>query len=670
MGMLRIGSAIIITLLTGALLLLLLPACGGNDPATPDDNDDPGGDISGPLLFHETDAVIDRATASLRNHLVTLDLDASMQAVVAEMLADTCVATADWMVPDDRPPYLEAEFINGITFFMPVIPRTTGPPPSPHPSQNDRTPGKSLDLSLTGNAHAVIIAHPDVASETTAFIPALQRVGYSVHVVTDPQVDSFEGLDAYSLVYIGTHGLLWTKNSTSRFYMLTNQPRSSTQDSIYFAAGEFQDRSISLERVTFSAENEDLEVSEWTRYVVSNKYIAGHNGSFPAHTLFYVDACQSAKRTTPNGPAPLSVTLQAMGVQDYLGWSHFVYDAESIKATNYLFAHLLGDIPGSTNFLPPESPPIRPASLQNVFTSMEVLGYTIDGIGTYGAELELHDFSLGHGELLVRPAISQMIVDVDPTLGHQHLKLLGNFGPQSGSVSVCSSPEDLTGGTALGIVEWTDDQIIADLGNGTHGYVVVGTSGRLSNPHPLTQWAPDIDITGTFQSGRGPDFEVTMRTVWRGEIVDERPMPYMDPYAESGWTSTLFGLDALCDYKYTGIFEDSRYIYEYKPEMNTDTVPTNISGTEMYFGTITMKPSEGTAVIQATFSQEAKAMVTDKLDPEAPPVQQNLPVTIGLYIEGEMTADGIISEGSMVVPYMVSWPEVQPDSPPLDSTGH
>ncbi|MBU2501250.1 hypothetical protein KJ682_07990 [bacterium] len=652
------------------LALVSLASCGGSDdnPTSPGGGDDDPDPVSGNLLYTETTAVIDRASTSLTDHLQTLGLDGAMLAVATELRADTCVAAAEWVVPGDEAPYLQTTFINGTTFFMPVISTSETLPAE---SGRNRAPRKIDDMNLTGNTQALFMTLPGLATEIPAFNETAGDVGYGVIPNHDPQVEDFRHLDPYSLVYISTHGLLATHADGEYFFMLTNQPRDARHDSLYFASGELVDGSISHARAIFEAAGE-LDQSEWTNYVVSNRLVGASNGSFPSHTLMFVDACQSAKRTSSNGPPPMSVTAGLLGVQAFLGWTHSVFDYSAMEAGDYLFGHLLGDIPGSITAIPQETPPIRPAPLTDVFVALQTKGYHIDTRGPYGAVLELHDFTQGNGELLLRPSIGQLIVHVDPEAGTEELKLLGNFGNEPGDVTIASNP-DLDKGrkSVLGALGWENDEITLELESSTHGYVVVETAGRRSNPHPLSRWAPEIQVQGTFSSGgRGPDFELAMNARWRAEIVDERPMPNLDPFPEYGWTSTLFSLESTCEFNYSGIFETSQYIYEYPEEMNSRSVSVHLGDQEMFFGTVTMKPSEGTFIIQANFSEDAVAMVTDKSNPEAPPHLEELPVLVSVYISGNMNPDGTIQAGSTLIPYATSWTAATPQSPPVECTGH
>ncbi|MFH2051504.1 MAG: hypothetical protein ABIK96_03450 [bacterium] len=63
-------------------------------------------------------------------------------------------------------------------------------------------------------------------------------------------------------------------------------------------------------------------------------------------------------------------------------------------------------------------------------------------------------------------------------------------------------------------------------------------------------------------------------------------------------------------------------------------------------------------------------MVTDKLNPEAPPHLEELPVLVSVYISGTMIPDGTIQGGSTLIPYATTWTEATPQSPPVECTGH
>jgi len=209
---------------------------------------------------------------------------------------------------------------------------------------------------------------------------------------------------------------------------------------------------------------------------------------------------------------------------------------------------------------------------------------------------------------------------------------------------------------------------MADLDGDGCGYVVVKVDGRKSNPHPLSRWEGDMDVSGTVPSGIGPDIELTMQTSWRAEIVEERADVTMLPIIESGWTSTLFGLESNCDFEFSGIFEDANYIYEYPDGANTGNLSASLNGTEMFLGTVTLKPTPGIAFFNIVFAREALVMKTDKNDPNANPVPEQIQVTVAMIFEAPMSRYGSISSGEQAVPYNLSWPNMEPRFPPNDDT--
>lgn len=654
-----------------ALLALACAGCGGSDdPTDPDPGGGGGGGSTDDPLYTETTTLIDAASTSLSTHLTTLDLPDAMTAVAAELAADTCVAAAACYDDGTGDPYLLAEFTNGILYVMPVIRVDTLRTERPTPDLARKA--DLAEMHIVGSQRAVFIELPQFSSAMAIFADIAGDVGYTVDPITVPTVASFTNLNQYGLVYIGTHGLFFEHDGEHYFGMLTAETRGADQDVAFLAADEFRDVGVMLERGVWIVEEEDPYVSEDTRYAITDRYIMRHNGPFPEHAIFYADACQSAKADNVLDGPPLSAAVATLGVQNYLGWNQSVHVDSSLRATNFLFAHLLGKITTAMTPVLPDGPPIRPSTLTDTWTALVARGWDVDNLTNLHAELELHDFSEGHDEALLRPSISQLYVDIDPGERTQELRILGDFGSDAGHVYICSDPDDTaSGGIELSDLDWDKDTIVATMQEGHHGYVVVEAGGRRSNAHPLSQWEMGIDVSGTYDPSRGPSFELTMNAIWRAEFVAERPSTDQEPADVLGWANTMFGLDATADFAFTGTFEDSRYIYEYRDEApNVGSMDMGWDGTNFYFGTVVLKPSESNAVIQASLSREVTAYVTDKQNPELPPVARQYTVAVMGYIDTSMfPVSGMIAEGESTVPYNTSWQDATPVSPPVESTG-
>ncbi|MBN1834477.1 MAG: hypothetical protein JW820_01435, partial [Spirochaetales bacterium] len=200
------------------------------------------------------------------------------------------------------------------------------------------------------------------------------------------------------------------------------------------------------------------------------------------------------------------------------------------------------------------------------------------------------------------------------------------------------------------------------------GYAVVRVNGVESNAHPLSRWQMDLDVSGTVPSGIGPDIVLALDASWRAEIVDERGLVTSDPIPIAGQAGTMFGLGSTCDYQFSGTFEDSRYIYEYPEGANQGTMPVCLDGAQMFFGTVVLKPDQGTASFQIVLAREAFVLKTDKQNPEAGQQADQIQVTVGLIFEAGMDADGNITAGEQALPYQFSWPAIAPEFPPLPET--
>jgi hypothetical protein len=224
-------------------------------------------------------------------------------------------------------------------------------------------------------------------------------------------------------------------------------------------------------------------------------------------------------------------------------------------------------------------------------------------------------------------------------------------------------------GTSLTVTDWSPTAVTVEIDQETAGYIMVKVGPVTSNVHPLSSWEGDFQVSGTAPTGIGPLFNLTMRNSWRAEIVDERLQPDGLPSDEAAWTGTMLGRRSTCEYEFSGTFETDRYIYEYLDGMNQGSQPMAIDGSTMFFGSITLKPSESLATFQILMSRDAQVMKTDKQNPEAGPVLDQVPVNILVYFTASMDQEGVIAEGNLSVPFELSWPEMEPSYPVREDTG-
>ena len=654
-------------------LMILMTGCGGDDGGNPTQPDPGGGTTTDDPLYEETSALIEQTAAVVEAALVTQDVAEALSLGAAVMLADTCVASVQVMNTDTDDPYLIAEFTNGIVFSMPVVHLDLiddSPPESAFKDPVPRTYGGKSQL-LPGNRNALFLDLPEFHTDVSTLAAVARDIGYHLdNVIIDPQVDDFSGLDSYGLVYIGTHGSNFDHNGRNYFGLLTHEKRTASRDSLYLQRHDFQDVAVRLQFCVYIEEDEQLGIADDTYYAVTDRFFEKYTGPMPDGSLVYIDACQSATRTSPTVIPPLADIMRSKGTGAYFGWDNFVHVATSKRAMNYLLANAMGNIPEGLQMVPTKTPPIRPHSVQDCFFSLQSKGWHIDQWSHYHAELLFMDFSEGSTEMVLRPSIGAIIVRTDPEEKTQELELLGDFTDEQGRVFVAETPaETMPGGIELTVKDWKNDMVLAYMQEGCNGYVVVEVNGRLSNPHPLTEWSSQFTVVGTQPGGIGPNINLEMNTRWRGEIVCERPMPEMDPFPMYGWTVPGLGLDSFCAYDYIGTFEYERFIYEYPEDLNRKTIYTHLTGSQMYYGTMTIKPAEGTVTIQLSFYQDAKALVTDKQNPEAPPEERNIPVTVGFWVDTTIDAEGTIAEGDVATPYAISWGQMQAESPPLETTG-
>gem|GEM_PF-2598235 len=647
----------------------LLAGCSkdNSDPSPTQPIDDT---YTGEALFEESTAAIAQAKAAAFAALQGGTIAEALAEAAASLLADPNVASAVCVTPTTRDPYLVAEFTNGIVFTMPVV-RLEQAVPDPKinvvekPSLSSLSPTKNL--ALAANNKAIFLDLPEFETSVSLLSRLANLKGFNETYKSTFTVNDLRNLTDYGLVYISSHGHLFEHQGQDYFELMTWQKRDTVTELQMLAANELQNLKVTLGDGLYVVGIENPYFLDNSYYWVTDRFIGSLPGSFPENCIFYADCCQSTMVGSHGTANPMAAALGLKNVGAYLGWDNTVYNEESRRATNYLISYGLGYVASGLLGVPTKTPPLRPFSLQDSFVSLQILGWDGDSHSP-PTHLELFDFSRGSTELSLVPSIGQVIVDVDLADKKEELKILGDFGGRRGRVHLREDPQIAAGAQELTVRNWEDSQIICDLGGEKHGYVVVSLDGRTSNEHPLSQWTGAFEITGTSSSGIGPTVNVNMNAVWRAEIVEERPMPELPPLPEYGWASTMLSLEASCDYVFSGIFEDSRYIYEYREEMNTGNQPVEINGQEVFMGTVTLKPSEASATIQVTFTKNAVVMKTDKQNPELPPVQDTVLVPVPVYLQASMDAKGTISPGSQAGVFMTTWDEIAPESPVLDST--
>lgn len=651
-------------------LLVTFGGCGGSD----DDSDPGGGGLTDPPedvepLYEETSEAIEDAAAIVTLSLADMEISEAMEAAALAMLTHDCVSSAQCVTQEGADPYLIAEFTNGIIFTMPVV-RISSDLEQKSTSKAKALPTAppvegiiELGMDQPGNRESIFFDLDEFQTDVYFWTEYMADAGYSTpNRISLFDVEDFKNLNNYAVVYVATHGHFIVHEGNAYFGFHTTQLRNTESDLLFIADQDFQDVAVTLDEIVYIIGNEDPYVSEDINYAVTNEFIEKYSGAFPDNSFFYADACNSATPFPTDDLPPLMVSLFNLNVGTVLGWTLEVNNDYAKRAGNYLMGQMLGQFTENLDFIPITNPAIRPYSLEQAFTALHRQNWQFDPDGS-----ELIFF--GNGEMFLRPSINQIIVDVDLEQETEQLKLLGNFGSQPGHVILCEDAQNPNSGDALSFSNWEDGEVMVDLDGNGCGYVVVRVDGRLSNPHPLSQWEGDMEVSGTILSGVGPDFELTMQTSWRAEIVEERADVSMLPVEESGWTSTLFGLESSCDFEFSGIFEDANYIYEYPDGANTGNLAASLNGTEMFLGTVTLKPTPGTVFFNIVFAREALVMKTDKHEPNAQPVPDQIQVTVAMMFEAPMSRYGSISSGEQSVPYHLSWPDMEPRFPPNDDTG-
>ena len=652
------------------------PIGTGDGSGGGDSGSDPDPPVSSEPLYEETNAAIADASDAVGQNLPAMGIAQAMEAAARAIAVHECVKSAACVTEENRDPCLLVEFTNGILYLMHVV-RMDGDGLDSTEPEGNAIPAVSLNKSLGARSinlpaatQAVFFDLPEFKTDVDKWIHLAEDAGYNCRCMSEWRVEDFQNLDAYGLVYVSTHGYIFGYYDDIYFMFCAPHRRNTVDDLEYIRNGDFKDHAVMLTNRIYIAEDEDPFMNEDIEYAVTHKYIDKYSGSFPDGSLFFADACFSATPDKFEFRKPLIDTLLAQNVGTVLGWSWEVRSDYAVRASNFILGQMLANLDG-LKFIDFSGPPIRPYSLQDAFTALQHKAWQYDDKNT---ELQL----FGDGELVLRPAIRQLIVDVDPELGTEELKLLGNFGERPGSLTLCESPANLDGGNSLSWSVWEDNTVIAQLDADSCGYVAAKVAGVPSNAHPLSRWELDMNVNGTVPRVQGPRISLAIDASWRAEIVAERGLitsgttvpatGWSDPIPESGRASTLFSLESSCDYNFTGIFEDENYIYEYPEGANEGSMPVSLNDTDMFFGTVTLWPDQSTAMFQIVLSRDAYVLKTDKKNPEAGPQPDQILVTVQLIFMTDMDKEGRISGGEEIMPYEYSWPDIVPEAPPLPET--
>lgn len=652
------------------ILLLILNACsnsdddGGTAPALDD------GEEEADLLWEETSAALADANLVFDQQLTAMPVWDLFGAAAAALGDHDCVASVAVDSSGGGDPQLVAAFTNGVVLVVPVIRVDSLRVDRPFAPPAASTPGLPLpgkNNALPDGDKVLLLDNPAWDTDVADWKTLLEQAGYFVDYTTDFPLDIFTTLGAYDVIYVSSHGLLFEHQGQTAYGMTTTQYRSTDEELAMLAAGDFQDLSVTLQGAVYIPENEDPYHPDAIKYMVTNRFIEKYCSAFPDNSLFYADCCQSMLHSTLPDSLPLARTLTEMNMGTLIGWDGSVDESHSTPMANYLMGLMLGNMDSSLRWVTHPSPPLRPWSLVDVLAALQRQDLHHDQDGVEVIVLQL----AGAPEPLLRPSIGQCLLEVDAEANIEELKLLGRFGDTQGTVTIYANPDQAGSGqgTELTVSSWEPTRVTAEIDQQTAGYVQVEVDGITSNIHPLSHWEGDIEVSGVAATGSGPQFTLTIKSDWRAEIVDERPRPEDPPLGMNGWTGTMLGKTATCEYDFFGTFEDSRYIYEYPQGANQGTQPMGLNDTQMFFGTVTLKPSEGEADFQILMSREVLVMKTDKQVPGSQPEADMVQVSVGCLFTADITSGGVITEGETSVPYQTSWPTMEPEYPVREDTG-
>lgn len=649
-GPMRCSQIVSLTLAVGLAGCSSEPAPNGHDPP-------PAADV-----YALSEAALDDMGALVESRIregATLE---QALADAAELLRARDVVSAVELSTSGGRTNFVVTFVNGVHFVMPVRWFDALPAPSPTGARSG-----ALSAGLPASKQALFVDTMEFPTQADLTGIIVDRHGYDVRAVTDPGVEDYVGIDAYDLVYIGTHGHYYELDGVPHYALATSTFRDSRYEGedglVGLPAGN--GGTVVILRGFAGTKSGGAVVDPWTRYGVNEAFIRDHNGAFGDDAVVYVDACGSTQRPRPDVAPPLLGVLAEMNVRHYLGWDAPVRNGTAIAASNYLFTRLVGDVPAGLYETPEPAPPTRAFTLHEAFAGAEAEGKTVDSTG---ATLEYMDLTQGQRAALLVPIVDGVLADVDVMQQTESLEISGVFGDRPGKVKLCDTPpmgENLAGCTDLSVKSWADDEIVVDYsgeGDGA-GHLVVAVDGRFGTFAPLTGWEGTLTVSGQL-SAIGPNVNVDIDARFVAEIVDERPSPDATPEPAFAQSAGLFGLDSRAKYQLTGTFEDTAYRYTYTTNGET---PPNVDGMPAFHGAVVLDPAEGKATFQVTLVVQAMVRRVDKQTALVETLP--MPVAVPFVAEASLQPDGTIEGGSAPLGSLtVRWDTITPTAGPDDDT--
>lgn len=355
-----------------------------------------------------------------------------------------------------------------------------------------------------------------------------QARGYTV-TSASANIEDYKHLSEYGTILLRAHGGFYKDEQTGdkKFAL------STTDDSVTWTVAHVN--SPLLEDTTngrlvkiysgfrsATSETGKIKLVFESVFWVSMKFLTDYNSTFPSKSIFYTDACDSAKTSE------LWDTLKAKGMGYFLGWTQPVSNGFASKVRRYIFDRSLAADSFSKGI-----PPYRTFNFPEVYAHLD--NYTpnllTDPIppGPYPAahlEIRFADESGFDQGPLFAPSVYQCISTdaTTPETGQQfEVGIAGFFGNAQGSVKL--------NGNNMSILHWTGNQIITRISQGSSGVIKITTAtGVESDPLQLIRYSGEA--TYDYNDGGAPDIRVQVNSafhvmpfIWYRQSVDELLIP-------------------------------------------------------------------------------------------------------------------------------------------------
>ncbi len=419
------------------------------------------------------------------------------------------------------------------------------------------TPPAPPQAEVVASNDAWVIELPNLGDDLQngANTARANQSGYNVHPVTDGTINDLETIQNAGVLFWTTHANQEELTTADKITADNNGPlqlpASTSEHDASVALENFVNQKQGSEAtariellehdglIGYSiAEYQGSEHVYWeAHYSVTTDFI-DQKMSFATPSLVFLNACDTADATAPEGidPDAISNAFLGDGVSRFIGVSGEAFAPMREIGPDYFF-NLVTGANYQANMLPTYTPPTIPFPTdmvlsampdQDTFSTGEDEGKSVSG---RFAERKSGDDGPGQSipDLLLEPLLG-WVDSVDEQKGVA--TLVGVFGSKSGSVAFAGSvpqtpgAEDHSGQGLTLDSNWDMNELQVAIPDGQVGNFIVNIGPFRSNSVPLTEWHLAFD---TKQSPDQATLDIQFDLYFRGDLRSNRLEPDEDP---------------------------------------------------------------------------------------------------------------------------------------------